>query len=62
MAGGLLNARVDDLVDESLRYMGRWLKMAKQVSVVVERGLNFFKELAVLSFAFMAIEINGKFS
>jgi hypothetical protein len=47
MANSLLNAWVGDLMDESLRYMGRSLMMAKQMSAVVERGLNFFKESAI---------------
>jgi hypothetical protein len=36
--------------------------MAKQVSVVVERGLNFLKESAILCFTFMTIEVDGKIS
>jgi hypothetical protein len=49
---------MDYLMDESLSYTGRWLRMMKQVI----RGLNWFKKSAILSFAFNAIEVDGNIS
>lgn len=33
-----------------------------QVTAVVEKGLNWLKKSAVLSFAFMTFEVDGKIS
>lgn len=35
---GLLNGRVGDLMDESMRCTGRWLKTTKQVIAGVKRN------------------------
>jgi hypothetical protein len=52
---GLLNVWVGDLIDESLGYVGMWLKTAmKQVIALAEKGIE--------KSAFTCIEVDGKIS
>jgi hypothetical protein len=63
MVDALQNGWVGDLMDESMKCMGRQLKMMmKQVIAVIDKGNELTEKSGLLSFAFLTIEVDSKIS
>jgi hypothetical protein len=63
MASGLLNGWVDDLMDVSLRCVGRRLKMMKQMIAVTEKGIKLTeKSQAIEVDCNISLEVPGGYA